>query len=172
MFLTSDINLISGITTPYIRNSSIKTYHKRPIKPFGLIWCWNLSARILILIGRNRSLKESYKYVLIFDMHLCYGAILLICNFILQVSLYFPVPLLCGTLIMLSQVMKNMPDIERNLEFPEENVIKDEAAGLEILANLKKFEDDSDEEKYFDAKTDVSINLKNSQVKILYYFGF
>lgn len=90
----------------------------------------------------------------------------LICNFIFQVSLYFPVPLLCGTLIMLSQVMKNMPDIENNLEFPEETVVKEEDSSLHILSNLNKFEDDPDDEKYFDVKTDVSKNFETQNSRL------
>lgn len=65
---------------------------------------------------------------------------------------------------MLSQVMKNMPDIDRNLEFPEETEVKEEASRLHILSNLNKFEDDPDDEKCFDVKTDVSIDFEHSKV--------
>lgn len=75
---------------------------------------------------------------------------------IFQVCLYFPVHLICGVLVMLSQILKHVENIEENLKFVDELEIKAESEGIDqnLLSNLKKFDDDEDE-KYDDVKTEV-----------------
>lgn len=81
-------------------------------------------------------------------------------NLVLQVCLNFPVPLLCGTLVMLSQIVKYLPDVADNFRFPNEEEIKDEPTMPDIVSNLKKFEDDDDDEKVFDVKTEEVYTTK------------
>jgi hypothetical protein len=73
--------------------------------------------------------------------------------------LHFPVPLLCGTLMMLSQIAKQLPDIVENFQFPDEKTAvseaKEKSATLDIVSNLRRFDDDDDEERVFDVKTQV-----------------
>lgn len=81
-------------------------------------------------------------------------------NDFLQVCLYFPVPLICGTLVMLSQVMKQITHSEEILRFHDESEIKEEQDedDKELLSNLKRFEDNDEDEKYEDVKTEVNVN--------------
>lgn len=70
--------------------------------------------------------------------------------------LYFPVPLLCGTLIMLSQIVKYLPDVANHFQFREDIEVKNEDPMMsDVISNLKKFEDEDEDEKVSDVKTEV-----------------
>ncbi len=79
-----------------------------------------------------------------------------------QICLYFPVPLLCATLQMLSHLIKTIPGIEENLVFSTGVLVKkEESADMDLLSNLKKFEDEDDDEG---TKSEVkNVNSRNLQ---------
>lgn len=70
-------------------------------------------------------------------------------------------PLICGILVIVSQLVKNIEDVRGNFKFineGEEPKVEEEAED-DILSNLKRFEDDDEEEKYDDVKTEVNRDL-------------
>ncbi|XP_065202872.1 CCAAT/enhancer-binding protein zeta [Planococcus citri] len=79
---------------------------------------------------------------------------------ILQVCLYFPVPLICGILVIVSQLVKNIEDVRGNFKFlneQEELELKEESQEDDILSNLKRFDDDDEDERYDDVKTEEEL---------------
>lgn len=56
---------------------------------------------------------------------------------------------------MISQIIKGITGISENLKFPDESEIKDEPEEIDILSNLKRFEENDEDEKYEDVKTEV-----------------
>jgi len=75
-----------------------------------------------------------------------------------QVCLYLPVPLLCGTLIMLSQIVKHLADSVENFTLPDGQYQENEPITQNIASNLDRFNDDN-EEHVFDVKSEVRTNI-------------
>ena len=72
--------------------------------------------------------------------------------------MYFPVPLVCGILVIISQLVKNIEDVRGNFAFlsEEEQLESKEDTQDDLLSNLKKFDDDDEDERYDDVKTEVN----------------
>lgn len=77
--------------------------------------------------------------------------------------------------MMLSQILKQLPDTVENFSFPDEEleVSKDreEPTMPNIVSNLNRFDDDDDEERVFDVKTEVSIFLRGGGI-FVFDLGF
>lgn len=57
---------------------------------------------------------------------------------------------------MLSQIVKYLPDVANHFQFREDIEVKNEDPMMsDVISNLKKFEDEDEDEKVSDVKTEV-----------------